>query len=200
MSLQKIATMGMIAGFVGGSVPCLAAQGQTVGLAPTHEVRVTAAEGRRLVEEALAQDQGKFVSLTLQPGASAFRVEGTRVVLLASAESGPLTCPIRISGVPAISDNRLVLTAPDITTSGMMCNGALDLLREKSLASLSSHPWDLATHLARASADPARPGPRLPVSDCLLPSQVRLRTVRARAAFLAVGVTVLPRNTVQACG
>ena len=190
MFIRKIAGAGAIIASIGGA-PHLPA---------VHEVRVTAAEGRHLVEEALAQDPGKIVSLTLQPGASAFRVEGARVVLLATAESGPLTCPVRISGVPAIGSNQLVLTSPEITTSGMLCNGALDLLRQKSLEALASHPWDLASQLALASVDPARPGPRLPISGCLLASQLRLRTVRARAAFLAVSVEVLPRTPEDVCG
>jgi hypothetical protein len=153
---------------VGGIPPALAGQVREAGVTPDQEVRVTAAEGRHLVEEALAQDKGKIVSLTLQPGANAFRVEGARVVLLATAQSGPLACPVRISGVPAIRTNLLVLTAPDITTTGMMCNGALDLLRQKSLEALASHPWDLAVHLAQASVNAshpprsAPPGARLP--------------------------------------
>jgi hypothetical protein len=200
MLVRKIVSAGWIIACLGGAPPALAGQVQEAGVTPDHEVRVTAAEGRRLVEEALAQDQGKIVSLTLQPGVNAFRVEGARVVLLASAQSGPLICPVRISGIPAIQSNLLVLTAPDITTSGMLCNGALDLLRQKSLEALAAHPWDLAAHLAQASVNATLPGPRLRVPGCLRPDQLMLRTVRAQAAFLAVGLTVLPRDAGEACG
>ncbi|MDZ4862290.1 MAG: hypothetical protein SGJ01_02495 [Gemmatimonadota bacterium] len=200
MLVAKIASAGVILACLGGTSSALAGQVQEASRTPDQEVRVTAAEGRHLVEEALAQDQGKVVSLTLQPGANAFRVEGARVVLLATARSGPLACPVRISGVPAIRTNRLVLTAPDITTTGMMCNGALDLLRQKSLEALASHPWDLAAHLAQASVRPSLPGPRLRGPGCLLADQLRLRTVRAQAAFLAVGITVFPREAGEACG
>jgi hypothetical protein len=164
------------------------------------EVRVTAADGRLLVEEALAQGDTRVLSLTLQPGASAFRVEEGRIILLATAQSGPLICPVRISGVPAIRANRLALLAPDIGTDGMLCNSALNVLRQKSLESLAAHPWDLAERLARASVDPSLPGPRLPATGCLAASQVRLRAVRARAAYLAVSVTVLPRGAGEGCG
>lgn len=200
MLVPKIVSAGVILAWLGVTAPALAGQVREAGVTPDQEVRVTAAEGRHLVEEALAQDQGKIVSLTLQPGANAFRVEGARVVLLATAQSGPLACPVRISGIPAIRTNLLVLTAPDITTTGMMCNGALDLLRQKSLESLASHPWDLAAHLARASVRPTLPGPRLRVPGCLRPDQLLLRTVRAQAAYLAVGLTVLPREAGEACG
>ncbi len=196
----KIVRAGVFIACVGGVPPALAGQVREAGVTPDQEVRVTAAEGRHLVEEALAQDQGKIVSLTLQPGANAFRVEGARVVLLATAQSGPLACPVRISGIPAIRTNLLVLTAPDITTTGMMCNGALDLLRQKSLEALASHPWDLAAHLAQASVRSTLPGPRLRVPGCLRPDQLLLRSVRAQAAFLAVRLTVLPRDAGEACG
>lgn len=163
------------------------------------EVRVTAADGRRLVEQALAQGNSKVVVLTLQPGASAFQVQGARVVLLASAQSGPLTCPVRISGVPVIRANQLALTAPDITTSGMLCDSALDLLRQKSLESLTAHPWDLATRLAIASLHPADPGPRLPIPGCVLPEQLVLKAVSPKAAYLAVTVEVLPPDPGTGC-
>ncbi len=163
------------------------------------EVRVTAADGRGLVEQALAQGSNRVVVLTLQPGASAFQVEGARVVLLASAQSGPLTCPVRISGLPAIQANRLALAAPDISTSGMLCNSALDLLRQKSLDALATHPWDLARRLAIASLDPSQPGPRLPVAGCVLPEQLNLKSVRAQSAFLAVTVEVLPPDPGTGC-
>ncbi len=200
MLVPKIVSAGVILAWLGGVPPMLAAQVREASVTRDQEVRVTAAEGRHLVEEALAQDPGRIVSLTLQPGANAFRVEGARVVLLATAQSGPLACPVRISGVPTIRTNLLVLTAPDITTSGMMCSGALDLLRQKSLEALATHPWDLAGHLAQASVRPTLPGPRLRVPGCLLAHQLRLRTVRAQAAYLAVGITVLPRNTGEVCG
>ncbi|MEO8635583.1 MAG: hypothetical protein ABI587_09950 [Gemmatimonadales bacterium] len=196
----RICGAGLMIAVLGGTPLVLAGQAREVSVSPDHEVRVTAVEGRRLVAEALAQDQGTMVSLTLQPGANAFRVEGARVVLLATAESGPLSCPVRISGVPAIRANLLVLTGADITTSGMMCNGALDLLREKSLETLASHPWDLATQLARASSNATLPGPRLPDTGCVLATQLRLRTVRAQTTFLAVGVAVIPRTNSETCG
>jgi hypothetical protein len=163
------------------------------------EVRVTAADGRILVEEALARGGDKTVVLSLEPGASAFQVQGSRVVLLASAQSGPLTCPVRISGVPTIQANRLALSAPDIATSGMLCEGALELLREKSLAALTSHPWDLARRLASASINPALPGPRLPVAGCVLAEQMSLRSVRPQAAVLTVAVEVAPRAPGVGC-
>lgn len=200
MSLPKIAGAALIFGALGGPPSEAMGQAREVLATSDLEVRVTPVEGRHLVEEALAQDPGRFVSLTLQPGANAFRVEGARVVLLATAQSGPLACPVRISGVPAIRTNLLVLTAAEITTSGMMCSGALDLLRQKSLEALATHPWDLARHLAQASVRPTLPGPRLRVPGCLLAHQLRLRTVRAQAAFLAVGITVLPREAGEVCG
>ena len=200
MFVPKIVSAGVIIARLGGAPVALVGQVQEASRTPDLEVRVTAAEGRHLVAEALAQDQGRIVSLTLQPGANAFRVEGVRVVLLATAQSGPLACPVRISGVPAIQTNLLVLTASEITTSGMLCNGALDLLRQKSLEALASHPWDLAAHLAQASINATLPGPRLRVPGCLLADQLRLRTVRAQAAFLAVGVAVLPREAGEVCG
>ncbi len=200
MLVRKIVSAGWIIACLGGAPPTLAGQVQEASVTKDQEVRVTAAEGRHLVEEALAQDPGKFVSLTLQPGANTFRVEGARVVLLATAQSGPLACPVRVSGVPAIRSNLLVLTSPDITTSGRMCSGALDLLRQKSLDALATHPWDLAGHLAQASVRPTLPGPRLRVPGCLLADQLRLRSVRAQVAFLTVGITVLPREAGEACG
>jgi hypothetical protein len=192
MKLQRLAHAALVIGSIGSTVRLLAAQ--TIALRPASvvEVRVTAADGRKLVEEALAEGENKVVQLTLQPGAGAFQVEGARVVLLATAQSGPLACPVRISGIPAIQANRLALASPDISTSGMLCNSALDLLRQKSLEALTSHPWDLATRLAIASIDPSQPGPRLPFKGCVLPEQLNLKSVRARSAFLAVMVEVLP--------
>jgi len=199
MSLQSMAQAGLIFGSIATALTPLPEQTASRGAASVVEVRVTAADGRKLVEEALAQGENKLVVLTLQPGASAFQVEGARVVLLATAQSGPLTCPVRISGVPAIQTNRLALASPDITTSGMLCNSALDLLRQKSLESLSTHPWDLARRLAIASLDPSQPGPRLPVAGCVLPEQLNLKSVRAQSSFLAVTVEILPPDPGTGC-
>ncbi len=191
----------MITAALSAAPGLLAGQVQQAAVSAVHEVRVTASDGRLLVQEALAQGENKIVTLTLQPGASAFRVESGRVVLLATAQSGPMICPVRISGVPAIRANQLALIAPDISTDGMLCNSALNVLRRKSLEALASHPWDLAERLAQASIDASLPGPRLPVAGCIAPEQVRLRAVRAQAAYLAVSVAVLPRGAGAAgCG
>jgi hypothetical protein len=199
MSLQSMAQAGLIFGSIATALTSLPARTASRHAASVVEVRVTAADGRRLVEEALAQGENKLVVLTLQPGASAFQVEGARVVLLATAQSGPLTCPVRISGVPAIQANQLALASPDISTSGMLCNSALDLLRQKSLEALTAHPWDLATRLAIASLDPSKPGPRLPIPGCVLPEQLNLKSVRAQSSFLAVTVEVLPPDPGTGC-
>lgn len=195
MLLQRC-TVGVV---ILGSVMPVAGPSTTRHAPRIVEVRVTAADGRRLVEQALAQGNSKVVVLTLQPGASAFQVQGARVVLLATAQSGPLTCPVRISGVPAIRANQLALTAPDITTSGMLCDSALDLLRQKSLESLTAHPWDLATRLAIASLHPDDPGPRLPIPGCVLPEQLVLKAVSPKSAYLAVTVEVLPPDPGTGC-
>jgi hypothetical protein len=199
MLLQRFAEGAVILGLIIPAVGPQARRSVRERAPRIVEVRVTAADGRKLVEEALAQGENKLVVLTLQPGASAFQVEGARVILLATAQSGPLTCPVRISGVPAIQTNRLALAAPDISTSGMFCEQALDLLRQQSLDALKTHPWDLAKRLAIASLDPKQPGPRLPVAGCVLPEQLNLKGVRAQASFLAVTVEILPPDPGTGC-
>jgi hypothetical protein len=199
MSLQHLTRTALLAAALLPLTRMPVRQAATPHAGKVVEVKVTAADGRRLVEHALAADQSKVVSLTLQPGAGAFQVLGARVVLLASAQSGPLTCPVRISGVPAIRANQLALTAPDITTTGMLCEGALEVLKQKSLETLTSHPWDLATHLAIASIHPSTPGPRLPFTGCVLPEQLNLKSVRALSAYLSVTIEVLPPDPGTGC-
>ncbi len=173
----------------------LAAQG-TPG---RYDVRLTEADGRLLVSEELAKGNNGLVKLALQPQGQAFQVLNGRITLAATAESSGLVCPVRISGVPIITGNRLSLKEADVTTEGMVCNGTLTVLKPKAIEALLAHPWDLADRLARASTEPALPGPRLPVSGCLTASQLTLSAVQPRGNTLVVTIAVGSRAAAEPC-
>ena len=89
------------------------------GLTTSTTVRVTPADGRRLAEQAFAQDGDPRYTLVLAPGPEAFKIAGDRVTLSATATlhfGVDFTCPVRISGRPVIRGNRVGLKAPDITS------------------------------------------------------------------------------------
>ncbi|HTO72302.1 MAG TPA: hypothetical protein VMJ30_00720 [Gemmatimonadales bacterium] len=169
------------------------------GVPGRYEVRLNEADGRLLVSEELAKGNNGLVHLALQPQGNAFQVMNGRITLAATAESSGLVCPVWISGVPMIAGNRLSLKEADVTTEGMLCNGTLTVLKPKALEALLAHPWDLAGRLARASTEPALPGPRLPVAGCLLANQLTLAAVQPRGSTLVVTVAVGQRAGVESC-
>ena len=94
------------------------------GLTTSTTVRVTPADGRRLAEQAFAQDGDPRYTLVLAPGPEAFKIAGDRVTLSATATlhfGVDFTCPVRISGRPVIRGNRVGLEAPDITSDDWSC-------------------------------------------------------------------------------
>jgi hypothetical protein len=177
------------------AAPCLGAQAAS----GRYDVRLSEADGRLLVNEELSRGNGGLVRLALQSEGRAFQVMNGRITLAATAESNGLACPVWISGLPVIAANRLSLKDADVTTDGMLCNGTLTVLKPKAIEALLAHPWDLAERLARASTDPRLPGPRLPVSGCLLQDQLTLNAVHTRGSDLVVTVAVGPRALEESC-
>lgn len=184
---------------VAGGTSALNAQAASTGVVARYDLRLSEADGRLLVGEELSHGGNGLVRLALVPEGRAFRVDNGRVVLAATAEAGMLVCPVWISGVPVIAANKLSLAGADVTTDGPLCNGTLTVLKPKALESLSAHPWDLPGRLARASVDPALPGPRLPASGCLTAGQLTLRDLRPQGNDLIVAVAVSPRSPGQSC-
>lgn len=179
------------------TVPGRALSGQTQS--GNYQLRLSEADGRLLVGEELSRGGGGVVRLALVPEGRAFRVENGRIVLAATAEAGVLVCPVWISGVPVIVANKLSLSRADVVTDGALCNGTLTVLKPKALESLTAHPWDLPGRLARASADPALPGPRLPTRGCLTADQLSLRELHPQGSDLIIAVAVAPRPAGRAC-
>lgn len=164
-----------------------------------YQVTLTEADGRLLVGEELSKGNNGVVRLSLSQQGNPFQIQNGRITLAATAATDMLTCPVWISGVPVIASNRLSMTAADVRTDGVLCNGTLTVLKPKALESLTAHPWDLAGRLAKASANPSLPGPRLPVSGCVAVDQLTLREVHASGNSLVVGVDVAPRAAGNAC-
>ncbi len=156
-------------------------------------VVLTPADGRLLVEEALAQANTNSFSFELLTGSAAFAVDSPRVIVQGTAaisSRGAFRCPVTLSGRPIVADNKIALEGPDVTTEGPMCGVALTGLKSRVLDLLHAHPWDLARRLARASADPALPGPRLTTKGCRTTDQIILKRVVPRPPDLLVEIEV----------
>ncbi len=154
-------------------------------------LRLTPADGRLLLAEAMA-NPGEF-SVVLDPGPRGLYVGGGKIVLTGTAQ-GPYaaSCPIRMWGTPVIQNNQLALTGLTIVTDGYVCQAALNLAEARVKSSITSHPWDLAARLSRASRDPNLPGPRLPNTGCLHRDRIHLQSVAPRGQDLEVRLTVEP--------
>jgi hypothetical protein len=156
------------------------------------EIRLTALDGRVLVQEAFADLTDSPVTLSLSPGGRAFQIANPRIIVNAVARSTLLDCPIRISGVPALAANRFTLRDADVSTEGMICGSALAALQTRILTAIAEHPWDLAERLTRASVDPAVPGPRLPMTGCVRSDRIRFLGFRAAGNEFLISVEVAP--------
>jgi hypothetical protein len=170
----------------------------TVGV----QVKVSPADGRRLVEEAFARNNDARFTLSLVAGPGAFQIAGDRLLLsgYATLHLGmDLTCPIRISGYPVIRDNRVGLDAPDITSDDWSCRTAGAALRGYAVASLGKGGWDLPLTLVRASWDPTQTGPRVSGAQCLTTDQIRLRSVALETAAMVVQVELPDSALRQKC-
>ena len=201
MSRFRAIVATMITAALSAAPGLLAGQVQQAAVSAVHEVRVTASDGRLLVQEALAQGENKIVTLTLQPGASAFRVESGRVVLLATAQSGPMICPVRISGVPRHPGQSARADRPRHqhrwhAVQQRPQRAAAEVARGPGVASLGlGRAAGAGLHRRLAAGTEAAGG------GVHRPGAGETRAVRAQAAYLAVSVAVLPRGTGAAgCG
>lgn len=172
------------------------------GLTTSTAVRVTPADGRRLAEQAFAQNADPRYTLVLASGPEAFQIAGDRVTLTATATlhfGVDFTCPIRISGRPVIRDNRVGLDGPDITSDDWSCRSGGAALQRFAMGSLQRGGWDLRSDLVRASWDPTATGPRVKGAECLTPDQIRLRAVSLEAAAMVVQVELPDSALKQKC-
>ena len=172
------------------------------GLTTSTTVRVTPADGRRLAEQAFAQDGDPRYTLVLAPGPEAFKIAGDRVTLSATATlhfGVDFTCPVRISGRPVIRGNRVGLEAPDITSDDWSCRSGGAALQRFAVSSLQKGGWDLPMALVRSSWDPTNPGPRVKGAQCLTTDQIRLRAVSLEAAAMVVSVELPDSAFRQRC-
>ena len=175
--------------------------GRSVAQAPAgrYDLKLSEADGRLLVSEELAKGNNGLVRLSLLPQGRAFAIENRRITLAAVAQTDMLSCPVWISGVPAIVANKLTIAGADVRTDGALCNGTLTMLRPQALEALTAHPWDLVGRLAQASTRASMPGPRLPVKDCLLPEQLTLSDVGLKGDSLLIRVSVAARPAGATC-
>lgn len=113
--------------------------------------------------------------------------------------SGGVVFGTRISGAPFPSHPTPMKVSFDLNIAGdrlVMKDVDVDIpnapLRALVLGRIvSGRGWHLVRHLARASADPALPGPRLPIAHCVLPQQLQIERARLRPARNEVEVRVL---------
>jgi hypothetical protein len=112
--------------------------------------------------------------------------------------STPTPTTVKMGSV--IQDGRLVPTDVQATvhTDGLrsyILGGLLSSLLAKT------HGWDLATQLARASADPHAAGPRLPVQGCVTRDQLTFGSPRyvVDDQVVLLDVMVAPRSLGAAC-
>jgi len=160
---------------------------------------ITPADGRILLAEEMA-NPGQF-SVTLAPGPTGLYVAAGGKVVLTGTARGPYaaSCPLKMWGAPVITGNRLGLTGLTLVTEGYTCQAALAVAEAQVRSGIASHPWDLAERLARASTNPALPGPRLPGTGCISQDQIQLQSVAPSGQNLVVRLTLLPRSGRGGC-
>jgi hypothetical protein len=160
-------------------------------------VTLTPADAKVLVEEALAPDPAHPSSVRVRVD-SLYGV-GERVRMTGAAETGPLTCALRLDGRPALLSNRITLDELHIETDGWQCQMVLGVARAYITDALQQRPWNLNRRLARASRDTALAGPRLPGGACVREDQLELTAIGVRAPNLRVDVLVHDRPSGAGC-
>jgi len=166
----------------------------------TLTLRLTPLDGQLLVEEALQKNSKNGFSMHLLPNGAGFAVKDDRLLLNAVAMYQEISCTVHLEGIPIVTDNKLNVREPAITTDGAVCNLALALFKPKILQSLEAHPWDLAKRLSKASADAKLSGPRLPPQlGCVREDQIAIQAAEAKSNDLVVNLAISPRPAGTPC-